>query len=259
MIERLIPFEKYEGAGNDFVILDFFENIWIDLYDVVLIEKICNRHFGVGADGLIAVCPSMEYDFEMKYLNSDGRFSSFCGNGSRCAASYMSKKTGETHLSFIAADGPHTADCDKNLVKVSMKNIVQVQHELGFFANTGSPHLVLEYDGLDSLNVKVLGSELRKRHSEAGTNVNFIHIHDSIIDIRTFERGVEDETLACGTGITAAAFYLTSKLNSNGHYLIDVRAKGGNCKVELDYRDQMAENVFLIGPAVNVFSGFLRV
>jgi diaminopimelate epimerase len=258
MIERIIPFEKYEGAGNDFVILDFFENQWIDLNDVALIEKICNRHFGVGADGLIAVCPSLDYDFEMKYLNSDGRFSSFCGNGSRCAASYMSKKTGKSCLSFIAADGPHTAECDKNMVKVSMKDIVQVQHKLGFFANTGSPHLVLEFDDLDTLDIKSLGSELRHRHSQDGTNVNFIHIHDSIIDIRTFERGVEDETLACGTGITAAAFYLASQLNSNGHYHIEVNARGGHCKVELDYREQMAVNVFLIGPAINVFSGFLR-
>ncbi len=259
MLERLIPFEKYEGAGNDFIILDFFEKEWVDLNDSVRIAQLCHRNFGIGADGLIAVCPVEGFDFEMKYLNSDGRFSTFCGNGSRCAAAYFASRSAKQRFLFKAADGPHEAELmGAEQIKVKMKDLGTIETtSWGQFVHTGSPHIVLEVDQLNSLNVFEEGRRIRNGFSPEGTNVNFISLGENSLKIRTYERGVENETLACGTGITAAAFYLASKLNKNGHHSIHVEAQGGTLVVELDYQEGQAKNVFLIGPAKKVFMGFL--
>ncbi|MEP7195627.1 MAG: diaminopimelate epimerase [Saprospiraceae bacterium] len=257
---KLIPFEKYEGAGNDFILLDFIEGELLDLKDQVLMEKLCDRNFGIGADGIIALCPDEQYDFRMKYLNSDGRFSSFCGNGSRCISLYASRKWNMNKFNFIAADGPHSSEImDHNTVKILMKDIEGLENTaLGPLVQTGSPHLIVEVEDVFKYEINSEGKRLRNEFSEEGVNVNFIQITgDQSLKIATFERGVEKETLACGTGIVASSYYLANKLKLQGQQSLQVEAKGGKLQVELFMDNKLkATTVHLIGPANQVYSGF---
>ncbi len=258
---KIIPFEKYQGAGNDFVILDFYDHgEFLDLNDQVFMEQLCDRRFGIGADGIIALCKKEGYDFEMKYLNSDGRFSTFCGNGSRCISMYAYRKWAKDYFSFIAADGPHESFIlSHDQVKVKMLDIDSFQiTEQGAFVNSGSPHLILYVQNVFEHPIRDEGRQLRNSFSKEGANVNFIEsISETKIKIATYERGVEDETLACGTGITAAAYYHAIKNKLKGNNILFVMAKGGECKVELNLNSEnQAKNVFLTGPAQRVYSGF---
>ncbi|MEO6190362.1 MAG: diaminopimelate epimerase, partial [Saprospiraceae bacterium] len=195
---RLFAFEKYEGAGNDFIILDFMQGEFLDLTDQLFIEKLCNRHFGIGADGVIALCPEDSYDFRMKYLNSDGRFSTFCGNGSRCISLYAYYKWKKKTFDFVAADGHHHSEIlDGNRIKVKMKDIEGLEkssHES--LIQSGSPHLIIEVDDAFNYHVVEEGRRIRNDFSIEGANVNFIEIINPLqLKIATYERGVEDETL----------------------------------------------------------------
>lgn len=261
MVERLIPFEKYEGAGNDFIIFDFFEFEHIDLLDVRLMEKLCDRRFGIGSDGIIAVKPNEHFDFEMLYLNADGNFSTFCGNGSRCAVTYVAKKLDKTALNFVAADGPHTGYIiEADLVKVKMKDLKPLEEtEYGSFVDTGSPHLVIETLDLLNCDVNNEGRRLRQAYSKEGSNVNFVSFGESLINIRTYERGVEAETYACGTGIIASAYTYCIKKNMKAQQKISVKAQGGDLSVEMNITEYGAIDVYLIGPAKHVFSGFIPI
>ena len=227
MKAKVIPFEKFEGAGNDFIIFDFFEFEFIDLNEQAVLERMCDRHFGIGADGIIAVCPDPNYDFRMKYLNSDGRFSTFCGNGSRCAVLYVCNKLNKTKLHFIV--------------------------------QSGSPHIMIEVNDPFHYNIYEEGKKIRNAFSPEGSNVNFIEWKDDQLWIATYERGVENETLACGTGITAAAYYQAIQLKLQGYVSIPVISKGGQLKVELNLQGQKATDIYLTGPAHHVYAGFYKI
>lgn len=256
-MERLIPFEKYEATGNDFVLFDFFECEWFDINDHGFIYNICKRHFGVGADGLLIVKPHNAFDFEMIYFNSDGNRSSFCGNGSRAAVLYMANKQKKSELSFVAMDGPHLGHLHNGEVSVQMKDILSlVNHESGTIIESGSPHLIREIDDPFDFDVHTEGRKIRKKFDPDGINVNFINIEKEYLNIATYERGVEAETLACGTGVTAAAYYANRKRNAQGLKMLKINAKGGILHVKMCLSGERATDIWLSGPTRKVFSGF---
>lgn len=252
-----VSFNKYQGAGNDFIIIDNRKGR-INPDDSVLINRLCDRRFGIGADGLILISNHEKADFEMKYFNSDGRLGSMCGNGGRCTA-HFSHKWGIAgkNQKFMAYDGIHEATVDGSTVRLQMADVNEYKIIDGnYFINTGSPHYVVFTDGIDNINVNQEGSRLRwsPQFAPGGTNVNFVEVNDKGLYLRTFERGVEEETLACGTGVTASAIASVLK----GHFdtgSVNVRARGGNLKVEFKVNDGKVTNVWLTGPATFVFEG----
>jgi len=257
-----IEFYKYQGTGNDFILLDNRTK----RYD--LTEKqvafMCNRHFGIGADGLMLLNLKEGFDFEMKYYNSNGAEGSMCGNGGRCMVKFAAKMgIHKNKYHFIAADGEHEADIDMNdLVRLRMKDVNYVEvHSNHFILNTGSPHYVKPIRNVAEMDVKTGGRMIRysKEFEKEGINVNFIEtMNADKIYIRTYERGVEDETLSCGTGVTASA--LISAHNDNGFNRVEVKTPGGNLSVEFDKSDDNHfENIFLIGPADFVFKGEIEM
>ena len=175
----------------------------------MLINKLCDRRFGIGADGLILISESHQYDFEMKYFNSDGYEGSMCGNGGRCSSAFAIKSgIAGKELSFKAIDGVHKAKLDNGIIRLSMNDVHNPQKVSGdYFINTGSPHFVLFRKNIDQTDVNSEGKKIRwsEDFKPGGTNVNFVEITENGIYVRTFERGVEEETLSCGTGVTASA------------------------------------------------------
>lgn len=261
----LIHFWKYHGAGNDFILIDV--RIQELNLETAKIQFLCNRRFGIGADGLILLKSSESHDFKMQYFNSDGNESTFCGNGGRCIvhfAHFLGIFSDETL--FEAFDGIHHGRIIRNdLVELSMNQSIQCQSiHAGELLNTGSPHLIIRTDDLDAVDVTRDGNKFRYDTSISvdGVNVNFVQqISENHLAVRTYERGVEDETLACGTGITAAA--LASVKNSPaGDYLIDIDAKGGKLQVQFYFKpenDYPYTHIRLIGPAVRVFEGWIEL
>ncbi|MCU0455197.1 MAG: diaminopimelate epimerase [Bacteroidales bacterium] len=256
-----VSFNKYQGAGNDFIIIDNRKGS-INPDDSVLINRLCDRRFGIGADGLILVSDHEKADYEMKYFNSDGRLGSMCGNGGRCTAHFSHKwKIAGDDQKFIAYDGIHEASVTGDTVRLQMADVNEYKIIGGsYFINTGSPHYVVFTNGIDNMNVNEEGSRLRwsPLFAPGGTNVNFVEVGDKGLYIRTFERGVEEETLACGTGVTASA--IASVLI--GHFdtgTVNVRARGGNLKVEFKVKDGKVTNVWLTGPATFVFEGSIMI
>jgi diaminopimelate epimerase len=256
-----ITFNKYQGAGNDFIIIDNRDNIIIPS-DSKLINKLCDRRFGIGADGLILISNNNQSDFEMKYFNSDGYIGSMCGNGGRCTAHFALKSgiAGKKQR-FLAFDGIHEAFVEKDIVRLQMGNVSEYKLiSDNYFLNTGSPHYVIFKEDVERINVFQEGKKIRwsSEFAPGGTNVNFVQVVDKGLYIRTFERGVEDETLACGTGVTASAIASVLK----GHFdtnSVNVRTKGGYLKVEFDIKDKEITNVWLTGPATFVFEGIIKV
>jgi len=257
-----IEFYKYQGTGNDFILLDNRTNI----YDLTQkqVAFMCDRHFGIGADGLMLLNLKEGFDFEMKYYNADGAEGSMCGNGGRCMVKFANKMgIRKSKYHFIAEDGEHKADIDMNdLVRLRMKDVNYIEvHSNYFILNTGSPHYVKHIRNLAEMDVKTGGRMIRysKEFEKEGVNVNFIEtMEGDKIYVRTYERGVEDETLSCGTGVTAAA--LVSAHNDNGFNRVEVKTHGGNLSVEFDKTDDNHfENIFLIGPAEFVFKGEMEV
>jgi len=257
-----IKFSKYNGAGNDFIVIDDRKNnIEINPW---LIEKLCNRNFGIGGDGLILIKESKSTDFEILHYTSDGNLGSLCGNGSRCAISfaYKNKIIGKK-TRFDAFDGIHNAEIiNDNLVKMEMKiNSDIIENEYGTWLDTGSPHLVIEKDNTDELDVNLLASSIRynEYYKKEGVNVNFIEkVSNETFKIRTYERGVENETLACGTGSTASAICMNylGKTQSNN---ITMKCRGGDLKVEFISNDNLFTNISITGPAKFVFEGQIDI
>ncbi|MGA1977195.1 MAG: diaminopimelate epimerase [Bacteroidales bacterium] len=255
-----ITFNKYQGAGNDFIIIDNRKGM-VSPDDEKLINKLCDRHYGIGADGLILVSETGTADFEMKYYNSDGRLGSMCGNGGRCVAHFSNRYgiAGKKQR-FLAYDGIHEATIEKNIVRLQMSDVNEFRLINGnYFINTGSPHYIVFTEGVQNLDVFNEGKKLRwaPEFAPGGTNVNFAEIIDDTLFLRTFERGVEDETLACGTGITASAIASVLK----GHFgsgPVNVRARGGNLKVEFEIKNNKATNIWLTGTAIFVFEGTIQ-
>lgn len=251
-----IAFNKYHGAGNDFIIIDN-RSLFFDKKDSSLISSICNRQIGIGADGLILLENDKETDFKMVYYNADGNESTMCGNGGRCLVAYANNLgiiQGET--SFIAIDGIHKATIDKNKnVNLQMKDVDFIERLTDdFVLDTGSPHyvkIVNEYT--DNFVNEARAIRNSTRFIKEGINVNFIKVQAENLEIRTFERGVENETLACGTGCVAAALSVMNrneKINS-----VNLKAIGGQLKVTASRTKEGFNNVWLFGPTAFVFNG----
>ncbi len=255
-----IPFYKYQGAGNDFVLIDNRSGAFSDLAENA-IKNICDRRFGIGADGLMLLQNQAGYDFEMHYYNADGKIGSMCGNGGRCIvafAKYLEVIQQETN--FLAVDGPHYAKISAkgDWVDLQMIDVAEVAEDgKAFVLNTGSPHYVEEVSGLESMDVYLTGKEIRNNatYFQEGINVNFIENKGDHYFVRTFERGVEDETYACGTGVTAVAISMVKKEEQTGHHTKAIKVLGGDLRVEFDYDGKVFRNVFLCGPAKLVFTG----
>ncbi|TAF43826.1 MAG: diaminopimelate epimerase [Sphingobacteriales bacterium] len=253
-------FYKYQGAGNDFVLIDNRNNIF-DTHAYNVIAKICDRKFGVGADGLMLLQNTQGYDFEMLYYNADGQPGSMCGNGGRCIVAFA-QHLGiiKTETNFLAVDGPHYAKIDeqKHWVSLQMINVDTVSRDGdAYILNTGSPHYVSIVEDVESLNVVEIGKTIRNQASyiQQGINVNFITQKQNHIMLRTYERGVENETLACGTGATAAAIAMAFKNKSIGHNSTPIKVMGGNLNIQFEYDGSLFTQVFLQGPAQMVFTG----
>lgn len=258
-------FYKYEGTGNDFIFIDNRGDEFPKT-DTKLIEKLCDRRFGIGADGLILLENHSQSDFRMVYFNSDGNQSSMCGNGGRCIVAFA-KSLGliSNETTFIATDGLHYASILENGdVSLQMKDVDTVKVEKDYiFLNTGSPHHVLLVDDLDNFDVKGKGAAIRYSdlYGKAGSNVNFVNqISDNHFRLRTYERGVEDETFSCGTGATAAAIAMNAVGKTNSHN-IQLDVEGGQLEVSFDKVNDGHKyiNVFLKGPATFVYQGEIEV
>lgn len=263
-----IEFCKYQGTGNDFVLIDNRKNI-ISPNDISLISRLCDRKFGVGADGLMLLENASRYDFRMRYFNSDGRQASMCGNGGRCIVAFA------YHLGivkdktlFIAVDGEHEALITprEGTIDVSLKMQDVESVEVGddyYYLNTGSPHYVKFIDNPEGFDTYSEGRAIRynDRFSAEGTNVNFVTIESDNLLVSTYERGVEDETLSCGTGVVASA--LSSCLQENGSFgsgSYPVSTKGGNLKVCYQRQgDNNFSDIWLEGPATLVFKGTIKI
>lgn len=257
-----LDFYKYQGTGNDFIVADNRNN-QLQLSQEQ-IAQLCHRRFGIGADGFMLLNQQAGYDFEMKYYNSDGAEGSMCGNGGRCLTQFA-QDMGilQNHFSFIASDGPHEAIIEKSgWVKLKMKDVDWVEEQNGaFILNTGSPHFILPVVHLNELDVFTEGQKIRynAQFKQEGINVNFVEQQPSgKLMVRTYERGVEDETYSCGTGVTAAA--LTSKHTVLGNNTVSIITKGGELSVEFEKTatDQF-QHVWLCGPATFVFKGTIAL
>lgn len=254
-----IHFYKYQGTGNDFVMIDD-RNLGFPEDNAALIELLCHRRFGIGADGLILIRHHSSADFEMIYFNADGFRGSMCGNGGRCAvhfAHFLGIFQGQTR--FMAYDGLHEASINEGVVALGMADVFEVKELTeAYFLNTGSPHHVVEVKDLANYDVFGEGKKIRyaSDYAPKGTNVNFIAFDETHLHIRTYERGVEDETLSCGTGVTAAA--ITAYLRGQKPP-IHVISRGGNLTVDFLESNGNFTHIVLSGKAEQVFEGTYQV
>ena len=256
-----LTFYKYQGTGNDFVMIDNRSDFF-PKEDVQLINHLCDRRFGIGGDGLILLEKDAETDFKMVYYNSDGNQSSMCGNGGRCLVAFA-QQIGviNNQATFMAIDGLHHASIsDDGLVSLQMIDVNAIKVASDYvFMNTGSPHHVAIVDDLKNYNIKEEGAKIRygNLYGSEGSNVNFVNqISNQIFALRTYERGVEDETLACGTGATAVAIAM-NKLGKTNSNVIQLEVEGGKLEVSFDKEEDKFTNVFLKGPAQFVFKGVI--
>lgn len=263
----MIKFYKFHGAGNDFILVDnrsgrTFSKEWI--------AKICHRRFGIGADGFITLSePTLtESSFSMQYYNSDGNLASLCGNGSRCITAFAHHLgISDQCTRFEAFDGIHTARIiEQNSsteweIEIEMRLNGPVQtYEDGYFLDTGSPHFVQFVKNIEEIDVYERGKRLRQdSRFPNGCNVNFVEIRNSGIFVRTYERGVEDETLSCGTGVTASAIvYAKKQTFHNGEIEVPVATRGGDFSIRFTYRDDYFSKLKLIGPVTLAFYGEIQ-
>lgn len=256
-----MTFYKYQGTGNDFIIVDN-RLLNINKNDTKRIAELCDRRFGIGADGFIFLENDKDVDFKMVYFNADGNESSMCGNGGRCITAFA-KYLGiiDDQTVFSAIDGLHRAKINGDIVHLQMQNVNVVDvFDQHLFLDTGSPHHVQMVSDVKGYNVKANGSKIRygEPYGDAGSNVNFVEqLADDRFAVRTYERGVEDETLSCGTGVTAVAIAMhkSAKTAANA---IELKTPGGDLKVTFEESEARYNNVWLIGPAAQVFKGELE-
>ncbi|MBY0542216.1 MAG: diaminopimelate epimerase [Sphingobacteriaceae bacterium] len=254
-----IKFSKYQGAGNDFILIDHRESELKNIENK-LVAQLCDRRFGIGADGLMFLTNHNDYDFEMVYYNADGKIGSMCGNGGRCIVAFA-KSLGiiDFETDFLAVDGPHYAkiSTEGNWVELQMIDVDSINKDgNAFVLNTGSPHYVAQVDNLASLDVFKIGKDIRNNdtYKQEGINVNFVENKEDYLFVRTFERGVEDETYACGTGVTAVAMAMAQQ-KAPGYIETPIKVLGGKLQVNFNYDGNKFTNVFLCGPAEKVFDG----
>src|SRR5690606_16926844 len=259
MTPLTINFHKYQGTGNDFIILDNRKHEFSSL-TADQIRRLCDRRFGIGADGLMMLNEKEGYDFEMKYFNADGREGSMCGNGGRCIVKFVYELgIHRNEYKFLAVDGDHEAEIDTDgTVSLKMQDVNKVRRKGNdFILNTGSPHYVKILNDVMNEDVYKRGRDIRysKDFEQEGINVNFVElVGDHEIIVRTYERGVEDETYSCGTGVTASA--LVCFHNENGFNNVTVKTLGGSLSVEFDrLEEEKYENIWLCGPAEKVYEG----
>lgn len=258
-----LSFHKYQGTGNDFILIDNRKN------EITLsqeqVARLCDRRFGIGSDGLMLLNEREGYDFEMKYYNADGREGSMCGNGARCMTRFAySLGIHRNAYRFLASDGTHEAEIDMDgIVSLKMKDVKNIRRfHNDFILDTGSPHYVRIVNDVMDMDVYKKGHEIRhsREFEDEGINVNFVE-HTADVDkiiVRTYERGVEDETFSCGTGVTAAA--LVCFHNENGFNEVEVKTLGGTLIVEYDRLEESRyENIWLCGPAEHVFEGTITI
>jgi diaminopimelate epimerase len=258
----MIPFFKYQATGNDFILIDNREGLYSGL-TTEQVKWMCDRRFGIGADGLMLLNRKQGYDFDMKYFNADGREGSMCGNGGRSIVRFAHKLRLIGHsATFTAADGEHAGTLGNgDWVRLHMNPVREVKRENGhFILDTGSPHYVQYVDKAAEVDVAKEGAAIRYSapFAEKGINVNFVELSgDGSIYVRTYERGVEDETYSCGTGVTASALV---GARSNGPGKVDVQTLGGRLQVEFTkVGDNDFEDIWLCGPATFVFKGEIEL
>jgi diaminopimelate epimerase len=253
-----MQFYKYQGTGNDFIIIDD-RSLTFQL-DTAGIAQLCHRRFGIGADGLMLLQNETGYDFRMVYFNADGTEGTMCGNGGRCLVQFAAEQgIVQEKAHFIAMDGPHLAHITPETISLQMQDVANIaQHDDDYFTNTGSPHLVRYVQQVQFTDVKNIGAAIRYSEaylSQNGTNVNFAEKLDpQTLFVRTYERGVEDETYSCGTGVTAAA--LVSNATKGMSSPIQIKTLGGELAVQFEGNSTDGyTQIFLIGPAKHVFTG----
>jgi len=258
----ILTFYKYQGTGNDFVMVDNRQNIF-PKNNTKLVARFCDRKFGIGADGLILLENSKSADFKMVYFNADGNTSTMCGNGGRCLVAFA-EYLGiiSNRASFEAIDGLHEATIENDSINLKMINVDTInQFDDHLFLDTGSPHHVTFVDTIKNVNVKISGRKIRygAPYFESGSNVNFVEkIDENTFKVRTYERGVEDETLSCGTGVTAVAI-ASHKAKKTKNTTVIIETPGGMLEVSFDFDNNTYKNVFLKGAATLVFKGEVQI
>jgi diaminopimelate epimerase len=253
-------FFKYHGAGNDFIVIDDRNSSFPESKE--LISDLCHRRFGIGSDGIMLIKHSDVADVHLDFINPDGS-RSFCGNGSRCGLSFAyTLGMIKDECTFEAIDGLHQGRYNGESVTISMSDVTTLDaHPFGMLLDTGSPHLIIRRESLDGLDVKNEGSRIRysDEFKEDGVNVNFVQQQvDQSLSIRTYERGVEDETLSCGTGVTAAALAMAYRAELE-QGSVSVHSLGGELRVDFERSQQGFKNIYLTGPAVKVFGGEIHI
>ena len=260
----MLHFDKYQGTGNDFIIIDDRQPSGLDRGTTAQIANLCDRRFGIGADGLMLLRNHTDYDFEMIYFNADGHESTMCGNGGRCIAAFAQKKGvfSGSHCTFLAIDGPHEADIlADGTVSLKMTDVTNVEFDKKHNAvlNTGSPHYVRPVNDISEIDIVQEGRRVRNsaKFRAEGINVNFYDTTKDGINVATYERGVEDETYSCGTGAVASAIACHQVVGKTNDII--VRTKGGLLRVTFDTNthNDLYYNIRLIGEATFVFSGSL--
>ncbi|MCB2221902.1 MAG: diaminopimelate epimerase [Bacteroidetes bacterium] len=260
-----LHFSKYHGTGNDFIIIDNRNN------EVNLtkqeIKWLCDRHLGIGADGLMLLFHTIPFDFEMKYFNADGGEGTMCGNGGRCIVAYAHHLgMSDQRAHFLTIDGEHHGEILEqkdhiSMIKVTLQDIHQIErNQNDYIINTGSPHYVKFVNSLEGMDIFNRGKEIRwdERFQPEGLNVNFVVSKAENLIVRTFERGVENITLSCGTGVTAAA--VAADLKSNGtRNQYQIETLGGELMVRFEKQHNVYKNVSLTGPVKHVFDGSIEI
>jgi diaminopimelate epimerase len=255
-------FYKYQGAGNDFILFDN-RNKKFPTNNIELYNKLCDRRFGIGADGIMLLENIDKFDFKMLYYNADGKESTMCGNGGRCLVRFAEDLNiihSECH--FLAVDGPHYAKISEKVIELGMIDVNSWNADGNDITlNTGSPHYIKWVEDIHNIDVYKQGGTIRynETYKQNGINVNFVEWLNDSLYVRTYERGVEDETLSCGTGVTAAAMAYAIKNNLYGTLSVPIKTKGGNLSVRFNRVEQYFSNVYLIGPAVKVFEGQIEI
>ena len=259
----MIEFFKYQGTGNDFIIIDN-RQLSFDSSNVKLVSFLCDRRFGIGGDGLMLLENHSKHDFTMRYFNSDGNEASMCGNGGRCIAAFAVEQgiiSTPDNFSFMAVDGIHHAAYDNGIVSLKMIDVTTVDIQDNYtFLDTGSPHYVTFTNTINAINIVEEGKAIRYSDTfkPDGTNVNFVQLHEgNNISVRTYERGVEDETFSCGTGVVASAISAHLKKPDLSDFNINI--KGGALRVHFTIEEPLIfKDIWLVGAATFVFKGQIQ-
>ena len=252
-----MTFYKYQGTGNDFVVIDN-RNGFFPKDNHSMIAEICNRKYGIGADGLLLLENNSKVDFTMVYYNADGKLGSMCGNGGRCIVHFANfLNIINENIVFEAIDGLHEASINNAIISLKMNDVASINvNTNSVFLNTGSPHHVEMVEDLKNYNVAENGFLIRnKTYGKEGSNINFVEkVETNLFAVRTYERGVEAETLSCGTGVTAVAIALseTNRIDTNN---VELHTEGGNLLVHFNKLNSTYYDVYLEGPAKQVFKG----